>query len=69
MKAASLYHQAKPLDEVNAILDLLKDVILMQKYYQVKDKSQTDKSSESPPDNLSTSLDPDWLDLKASFSP
>ena len=70
VKAAGLYHQAKPCDEPNAILDLLKDVILMQKYYQVRDKSQTERSSESTAaGDPSTNLDPEWLDLKASFSP
>ncbi len=38
----------------------------MQKYYQVKDKSQTDKPDSA---DLSANLDPEWLDLKASFSP
>ena len=67
VKAAGLYHQAKPFDELKAILDLLKDVILMQKYYQVKDKSQTERSESAA--DVSTNLDPEWLDLKASFSP
>ena len=67
MKAAGLYHQSKPFDEHTAILELLKDFILMQKYYQVKDRSQP--SGESAAGEQSACLDPEWLDLKASLTP
>ena len=68
VKAAGLYHQAKPNDEPTALLDLLTDVILMQKYYQVRDKSLAERSSESAT-ATADSLDPEWLDLKASLAP
>ena len=71
VKTAGLYHQSKPYDEHTALLDLLKDIILMQKYYQVKDRSQ-----QQPPaaesawgEEHSACLDPEWLDLRASLTP
>ena len=40
----------------------------MQKYYQVKDRSQQ-PPAESAAGEHSACLDPEWLDLKASLTP
>lgn len=44
-------------------MELLKEIILMQRYYQLQDKN-IPVQSEGVGD-----LDPTWLDLKNSFSP
>jgi hypothetical protein len=44
-------------------MELLKEIVLMQKYYQLQDKNITIQSEGG------RDLDPAWQDLKNSFSP
>ena len=61
IKTAGLWY--KKSGESYNVMELLKEIVLMQKYYQLQDKNITIQSEGG------RDLDPAWQDLKNSFSP